>query len=377
MKRVLFMLMACCAAAGAQEVRRALPVTAEPRPDELAKFLAGVPLPEGAALAELQQSAAYGEHVRELAKLTQHYDRQYFSKMRSWSAAELAPRIAMNLPVYYFFGGPDAVSAMALYPDAPVYLLGGLEAVGEIAAPQALTSEGLAEALKNLRDSAKVVLSYGHFITKDMKAELERSAFRGVLPLIYTFISLTGGEVVRAEFVGLRRDGTLGVAGAGALPGVKVTFRRAPGAAEQVIYYVQANVADDALKANDAVLKWTGSFGPGNVYLKAASYLMHETYFSRIRTFLLTRGASVLQDDSGIPFRYFQDGNWRVWLFGRYSGVLEIFKKYHQPDLSRVFETPGVVVELPFGTGYKWRVGESNLLLAVRQQQAPRAEPAP
>ena len=378
MKRVVLVLMAWCAVAGAQEVRRALPVTAEAKPDEVAKFLAGVPLPEGAALAVLQKDPAYAEHVKDLARLTRHYDKTYFSKMRAWSAAELAPRIAMNRPVYYFFGGPDAVSPLALFPEAPVYVLGGLESVGSIAAPQTLTPEARAEGLANLRQSADVILSYGHFITKDMKAELDRTAFRGVLPLIYTFIALTGGEVARAECVGVRRDGSLAVVpgeAAGMLPGVKVTFRRAPGAAEQVLYYVQANVADDALKANSSVLTWTGGFGPGNVYLKAASYLMHEPYFSRIRSFLLTKGEAVLQDDSGIPFRYFQDGNWRCWLFGKYSGTLDIFKQYHQPDLAGFFASPGAAVELPFGTGYKWRQGESNLMLAVRQR-VPRAAPA-
>lgn len=344
--------------------------------DELAKFLAGIPLPEGAALAPLQKGPDYAVHVKELAKLTRHYDKQYFSRMRAWSAAELAPRIVMERPVYYFFGGPDAVSPLALFPEAPAYLLGGLEGVGEIAAPQTLTPEVLAEALKNIRESADVILAYGHFITKDMKTELDRTAFRGVLPLMFTFIALTGGEVLGAESFGVKRDGSLVAREEkGALPGVKVTFRRTPSAGEQVMYYVQANVADDALKANDAVLKWAGGLGQGNVYLKAASYLMHETYFSRIRNFLLTNGAAVLQDDSGIPFRFFQDGNWRCWMFGRYVGTLEIFTKYHQPDLAGVFSSPDAAVELPFGTGYKWRMGESNLLLAVRQQ-VPRAVPA-
>jgi hypothetical protein len=378
MKKLLLMLWVCTMTAGAQEVRRALPVTTEARPNEVARFLAGVPLPDDAELAALQRTPAYAEHVRALAKLTQHYDRNYFSKMRTWSAAELAPRLNMSLPVYYFFGGPDAVSAMALFPEAPVYILGGLESVGSVPAPQTLTPEAVTEGLANLRQSVNVILSYGHFITKDMKAELDRSAFRGVLPLLYTFVVLTGGEVVRSETIGIKRDGTLIVTGGGArgvLPGVKVTFRRTPGAPEQAIYYVQANVADDALKGQGgAVLAWAGGFGQGNVYLKAASYLMHESYFSRIRAFLLGKAAAVLQDDSGIPYRYFQDGLWRVWLFGRYTGTLDIFKQYHQADMADVFARPGTAVELPFGTGYKWKVGESNLLLAIRQH-VPRAEP--
>ena len=110
------------------------------------------------------------------------------------------------------------------------------------------------------------------------------------------------------------------------------------------------------------------------MYLKAASYLLHEAYFSRIRSFLLNQAASVLQDDSGIPFRFFRAGDWRLWLFGTYSGTLDIFAKHYQSDLQAAFATPGAALPLPFGTGYKWRLGESNLLLAVKQQ-APRLYP--
>ena len=308
----------------AQEVRRAMPAQSA-APDDVAKFLAGVPLPPASPLSAMQKSPDYSGHVANLARLSQRYDKTYFAKMRAWSAAELASRIPMNLPVYYFFAGPDAVSALALYPDAPVYLLGGLESVGSIPAPNTLAPQAVAEGLENLRKSAEVVLSYGHFITKDMKAELDRTVFRGVLPLIYMFIALTGGEILSARYVGVAGNGTLQEYGnsysgsRGVLPGVRIDFRREGRAGIQTIYYVQANVADDALKSN-AILAWAGRFGAGNVYLKAASYLLHESYFSRIRSFLLNQAASILQDDSGIPFRFFRDGGWRLWLFGTIRG---------------------------------------------------------
>ena len=160
----------------------------------------------------------------------------------------------------------------------------------------------------------------------------------------------------------------------GVLPGVQIQFRRTGAASVQTLYYVQANLADDALKSNASVLKWAGHFSRGNVYLKAASYLLHEPYFSRIRSFLLSQAASVLQDDSGIPWRFFRTADWRCWFFGNYSGTLDIFAKYYQSDLEAAFVTPGLAITLPFGTGYKWRAGESNLLLAVKQAM-PRANP--
>jgi hypothetical protein len=373
----------------AQEVRRAVPSQgvryAQPLPvlagNDVANFLAGVPLPDGSPLSSLQRTSWYREHVTALAKLSQRFDRNYYSKMRAWSATELAPRIPMRVPVYYFFSGPDAVSPIALFPDAPAYILGGLESVGSIMPPNALPPEEVAFGLENLRKSAEVILSFGHFITKDMKAELDRSAFRGVLPLIYTFIALTGGQIVSTRYIAVVGGGAVQELGSGSgqakgLPGVRVEFRGRGRSEVQTLIYVQANVADDFLKSNGSLLQWAGSYGAGNVYLKAASYLLHEPYFSRIRSFLLNYAISVLQDDSGIPLRFFGDGRWQLWLFGTYSGPLEIFAKYYQSDLQSAFATSGAAAPLPFGTGYKWRLGESNLMLAIKQQaQAPGSVP--
>jgi hypothetical protein len=374
----------------AQEVRRAVPSQgvryAQPLPvlagNDVANFLAGVPLPDASPLSSLQRTSFYREHVTALAKLSQRFDRNYYTKMRAWSAAELASRIPMRVPVYYFFSGPDAVSPIALFSDAPIYILGGLESVGSIMPPNALAPEEVAFGLENLRKSAEVILSFGHFITKDMKAELDRTAFRGVLPLIYTFIALTGGEIVSTRYFAVVKGGAVQELGSesvqpkGQLPGVRVDFRARGRSQVQTLLYVQANVADDFLKSNSSLLQWAGSHGPGNVYLKAASYLLHEPYFSRIRSFLLNQAISVLQDDSGIPFRFFRDGRWQISLFGTYSGTIDIFAKYYQSDLQAAFATPGAVASLPFGTGYKWRLGESNLMLAIKQQaQAPASVP--
>ena len=374
---VVLLILACAQAAGAQQVRRAIPVPAATSPwDARAKFLAGVPLSGPAPLADLQKPGAYREHAAAFEAMWALYNEHYFTPMREWSAVELAPRIPAGSPVLYFFGGPDALTAMAYYPEAGDYLLGGLEPAGGLPPPESLDPVRMGAAFRNLHQASEVILSYGHFITKDMRTELEASEFRGVLPLLLTFVAMSGGEVLDVCYFSIRKDGGVensgGSAGAtrGVIPGVRVVFRRNPASAPQRIHYVQADVSDSALSGS--VLAWASSFGRGNVYLKAASYLMHEASFSKVRKFLLAHADSVLQDDSGIPLKFFQDGRWRRWFFGRYSGTLDLFKKYHQPDMEKAFE--GSDGPLPFGTGYKWRFGESNLMLAV-PQAPPRAEP--
>jgi hypothetical protein len=99
--------------------------------------------------------------------------------------------------------------------------------------------------------------------------------------------------------------------------------------------------------------------------LKAASYLMHETGFSQVRDFLLARSDVLIQDDSGIPLRFFGEENWSLRYCGRYVGPIKVFTKYWQPDLAeayaRVAPSP-----LPFSFGYQWQPNRSDLLIAAR-----------
>ena len=374
-----FLLLLSSPTGFSQDLRRALPVEVARAPvslNEEARFLAGYPLPPDSPLGRIQSSSAGKVHAAAFERLWARYNEHRFIPMRAWSAAELSPRILPTAPVLYFFSGPDAISALALYPFAPDYLLGGLEPVGALPAPESLPRDRLNLALDNLRGSTDVILSYGHFITKEMKDDLEATEFRGVLPVVLAFIAMTGGEVLEYCYFRIDQEGYAQDTGRsnsdGKASGVRITFRKDAASPPQRIHYVQADVANDSPKSRDSFLRWVERFGNGNVYLKAASYLMHESSFSGIRDFLLRQAASILQDDSGIPFSFFQNGDWRCYFFGAYTGTLDIFKKYHQADLDRAFQAAGVA--LAFGTGYKWKEGESNLLLAIRQAP-PRAEP--
>jgi hypothetical protein len=52
--------------------------------------------------------------------------------------------------------------------------------------------------------------------------------------------------------------------------------------------------------------------------------------------------------------------------FGRYTGVLEIFSEYYQPELTEIFGSGGAR-DIDFGIGYKHQQGESCLMLARRR----------
>ena len=86
------------------------------------------------------------------------------------------------------------------------------------------------------------------------------------------------------------------------------------------LLYFQADLGNDGLKNNPGFVKLMHKLAPGVTYLKAASYLCYEDYFSTIRNAILDDSAGVVEDDSGIPFKDFEAAKWQVIPYGDYTG---------------------------------------------------------
>jgi len=224
-------------------------------PTELGAFLAGRTLPAESPLAPLQQSPEYAEHARLYAAQWFRYDDLYFAPMRAWAGTELVPRIGPSWQLTYLFGGPDLISALALFPEAGSYALGGLEPVGKLMNPLELPPEALHASLAALRKSTEVIMNFSHFITKDMKDDLQSSAFQGVFPIMLVFLSFTDTRIESAERLTLMPGGALE---RGEIPGgqaaLRIVFRQSPAAPASEVIYLQADLSDAALKKNPAVI---------------------------------------------------------------------------------------------------------------------------
>jgi len=271
--------------------------------------------------------------------------------MQSWARKHLHHPSARGV-VRYLFGGPDFLGAHAFFPDADTLVLGGLEPVGAVAPPESLPASSLAASLGATRQAMSTALFAGYFVTREMNAQLRQGKFWGVLPLLYTQLALTGNKIASVEMV--RPFGA---------PGVKIVYRkglRGP----QTLYYFQANVANGAECGR--FLSWLGSLGEGASYLKAASYLMHGDGFSQVRSFLLETSPLIVEDDSGIPFRHFDPGLWKIKVFGEYTQP--IFSGYYQNDFRDAYATRANAGPLPFGAGYQVHSDKANILLATRNR---------
>ena len=199
-----------------------------------------------------------------------------------------------------------------------------------------------------------------------MREDFQRAQLKGVLPVIFVFMARTGKGIESVEYISLDNEGKVLRGQQGSLRGAKISFVEPTSGSKKVMYYFTSDLSDDALKRNPGLLRFCESLGPVNSLLKAASYLLHSGNFSITRNFLLQNSVAVLQDDSGIPVHYFTPDKWTLRFFGTYTGPIDLFKNYQQPDLRQFYEASSPK-RLTFGFGYRWNNRSSTLFLAVRK----------
>lgn len=332
--------------------------------DATAKFLAGLPVRD----TPLENYATIPEwmtHAVELDRAWQQFNNRQLSKIRAWAPQALGPAYQDTGPMFYMFSGPDFLYANAFFPNARTYILCGIEPVGPVPDLEKISPQELPSSLATLRKSLDSVLSWSFFITKNMKVDLKQTQLTGTLPVLYVFLARAGCTIDSVTPLALDRTGNFVPEGKGTTAGVKIVFIGSAGR-PQTLYYFTTDVADWALKVNANFIKFCEQQGDGVSLLKAASYLMHSNNFSKVREFLLTHSKVILQDDSGIPFRYFAKDEWDIRFHGRYIGPIKRFLEHGQLDLNKE-NSVAAPSPLPFSFGYQWQPSRSSLIVATRK----------
>jgi hypothetical protein len=287
-----------------------------------------------------------------------YIERVRLGAMRSWGGSELGGLGGGT--VYYPFSGPDFLYVNTLFPGARTLLMAGLEPIGSIPDLAEIQRRGeLGNYLGHVKTSLYTILAASFFKTKDMRNDFGAGSMDGLLPALEVFIARQGYTIDGLQYVSLSSDGSLhprdSKSGAN---GIEITY-----SGGHTLCYFQVNLADDGSGGYERLMQRTA---PGVTYLKAASYLLYNDYFSRIRNAILDDSTAVVEDDSGMPFRYFKPAQWNVTAYGNYTGPIPLFKENYQPDLANYYRSNGHSA-LPFGSGYKFVASGSSLLVARRK----------
>ena len=345
---------------------RAMPVAAGP--NDVARFLAGMPVPLDSPLAPLTREPAWQQHAAFFEEQFSKLNLRRLQKLHAWQETYL-PQSLQPIPVaFYMFSGPDFLYVDQFFPRAAVYVLCGKEGLGP--PPDPLRIANLSGALGNLENAMKSSLNTTYFITQDMKIDLHEQNLNGVLPILYAFIARADKSITNVTFGSLSSGGAFQEAAPGkkgsSVSGVRIRYTDNQSGDSQTMYYFSTDISDGGIKATPGFLKFGQRLGVGSSLLKSSSYLMFENGFAAIRNFILEHSNRIVQDDSGIPLAYFDPNKWNVRLFGVYLGPIELFKQHHQPRLQELFQQ-GNPSPLEFGFGYRWNYKEAHLMVAERK----------
>ena len=347
--------------------------------DDVARFLAGLPSRPGSVFTPLEETAPWKEHRRKLDESWKAAETGFVNGMRSFGESTVRPSSNPGLPLFYPFGGPDALTAVVCFPDSPEYVLLGLEPAGSLPSAAQIQKKDLPLFLGAIRESMASVLGRSFFVTREMDKEFRGQLTNGLLPpiaflLVRMDYQILGLRPVRVDesghVVAWPADGAAGLKFKNA--GVEIEFQGK--GRPQLLYYFSLNLADNRLGANTGFQTFITGMGTVNTLLKSTSYMTHHPEFSIIRNDILAQSEAILQDDSGIPYKFFDASAWKVRLFGEYEKPYGSFRWLEQPALRQAYQSPGVE-PLPFRIGYGFHRVPSNLLLArrVSAAQAPAA----
>ena len=344
--------------------------------DDTGKILAGMQPSADSPLASYTKDGSWQQHAKRFDAAWAALDKRQLSKIKAWSTQYLPPR---KSAVFYMFSGPDFLYADAFYPGADTYVLAALEPVGEIPDLTGMSRGQVEGGIGRIENSLNTVLNYSFFITKKMRGELSGGRFGGTLPILYVFLERSGKTIRDVSLVALDADGNVKPANDPALPknpprGAKITFSTGADGKPQTLYYFSTDLSNDGVKTS-GFLKFCDTFGFADSFIKSASYLLHADSFSTIRSYIVDHSDVVVEDDLGVPVRFFKPDEWQLMAFGNYVAPLGIFPHTYQPMLHDLYRKR--TAALDFGIGYRWRPSESNVLLAIRGSKTAQQTPAP
>jgi hypothetical protein len=333
--------------------------------NDVALFIAGFEPSDHSPLKPLTQTPAWKRYQNELDQGWTKFEKVAVN-FKMFAQREITPPFDTVGTLFYPFSGPDFLFAHIFFPNVRKMVLIGLEKPGSVPVfPR--SNDSLQKTLELYKHAIEDVMQLSFFRTLDMHKELANQVIDGTTPILLLFLARSQMTVLSVTYHKIRPDGTLmplPYAGRRVAEVVEIKYSAKGDVAPRTLFYLSTNLADPALNKNAAVANFLSRLDSSCVTMvKSATYLMHKSYFSFIRNICLTHSIFILQDDSGIAFKYFDKNVWELQGYGQYTRPIKLFAEFYEPDYFEFFRTTKVK-PLPFRIGYS---NPSNLLIAKKK----------
>ncbi len=346
--------------------------------NDIARYLAGIPLEQQSPLYPLTQKKIFREHASTMERFWSEVLRENIFNIIPWRNAHLTPYYDYGTAFYPLSGG-DFINLYLFYPLAKKYIMVSLEVAGRMPDLLSLKDYELQSGLRSLRNAIGNIAKKNYMMSAVMKHEMKNPFIEGTLPTILVFAARMELDIRRIEQVVLTAKGTIAPAvdmsilkDEAIATGNRIVFKASPTGPDRELIYLSMRLRHDSFEPVAPGGKFFSDLRDLNVIIKSAFYLLHRASFERFCASLLERTRLLIQDDSGLPYSFFDNSSWNTFLFGHYTHPLALRDMKHpvdQPVLAREFKTRAQ--PLPFNFGYgTWRIDKkSNLIMAVRKSE--------
>lgn len=346
-------------------------------PDNRFNATASVMAGMKANAGELQNyldSAAWKDNARFVDSSWKRLEKSRLAKMRAWKDTAFADINQETRTLFYPFSGPDFLTAYTFFPEADKYILIGLENIGKLPDIKKMKPQDAQDYVYGFKHSLTDIFQKSYFITKNMGRDFNYKNLYGTLSLMSFFIKRTGNEIANVRYVVKYNNDSIAE-----VPyeynnkqykpfGVRIDI--VSNGKPKSVYYFRYDISNKKFNDTMVFYKYLDKMTRASTYLKSASYLLHNDFMSNMRAFILNKTDNVIEDDTGIPYKYFvADGRWDIRLYGQYAKPVSDFKWLNkQEDLSEAFRRDSANIQrLPFHLGYHWGSKKDVLLVARKK----------
>ena len=207
-----------------------------------------------------------------------------------------------------------------------------------------------------------------------MRDDFNPHSHVSLLEVMFFFLGKHSAKIHRVQKIGLMKNGKV-VRGAQSrnmkTRGIEIRFSITGLGSAKALRYFQLNAKTPEFDKNHRgfIAYLTKNSKRYVRLLKAASYLLNPVNglnFTTVRNLILNNSSYVVQDESGIPLRFFSKKGWKINAYGRYQGPIHLFRNYKQDTLIEMTQTNRA---LNFSWGYRGGRDPSKSVFIVAKPQ--------
>jgi len=315
----------------------------------------------------------YDSFSKQLNQKLVEIGKSRLTPITNWNQAALKRNVKSDTTsVFYPFSGGDFLHVNSLYPNANHYVMMAQESVGSIPdmtkMDKAKTREYIEAADFILRD----IYAKSYFITMNMIKDTKSSPVNGMLPVLLWSVSKTGHTITSVEELTVDESGKKTYApfkvGENKAKAVRITFGNKEKGILKTLTYYSCDISNSGIEKDKALAATLRSIPASNCFVKSASYLMHYETFTTIRNTVLDKAIYLVQDDTGIPYKYFDKSKFKMELYGNYvKPVSDFSENLFQKDMAAAYTTKEFMGSLSFSLGYHWQTKDQNQMIAIKK----------